>query len=88
MRSIEGEGDRVASLCLRYPLPASLTRPLRPHAGNLQQHAGFQLLLVEPVLHQVADADDTLQFAAIDDRKVVRSAAEQATIGALISACT
>src|SRR3984885_16197119 len=43
---------------------------LYPHAGDLQQDTRLQRLLVEPVLHQVADADDAFQNTAVDHRQM------------------
>jgi hypothetical protein len=40
------------------------------HAGYIEQHARFQLLLVKPVLHQIADADDALQLVVLDLRQM------------------
>jgi hypothetical protein len=40
------------------------------HARYIKKNACLQLLLVETVLHQIADADDPPQFALLDDRKV------------------
>ena len=34
------------------------------HARQVQQHAGLQLLLVQPVFHEVAEADDAVQHPA------------------------
>ena len=42
------------------------TRPSGAHAGQFKQHVRLQLLLVEPVLHQIADADDASEFAVVD----------------------
>ena len=71
---------------------------LAPHAGDIQQHVGLKFFLVEPVLHQVADADDPAELFPIDQREhgefslsvivantaSIRSDERQLMIGALI----
>jgi hypothetical protein len=40
------------------------------HPRNFEENRGLQLLLVEPVADEIADADDPDNFAVIDNRKV------------------
>src|SRR5580704_12741547 len=40
------------------------------HARDIAKNARFQLLFVEAVLHQIADADDALQLVTLDYREV------------------
>jgi hypothetical protein len=42
----------------------------RMHARYIEENTRLQLLLVEPVLHQIADTHDAPQPAVLDDRKV------------------
>ena len=61
----------AASPTLHSPeiLPSMYIRgPSGPHAGYIEQHARFQFLLVKPVLHQIADADDAFQLLVLDHR--------------------
>lgn len=39
-----------------------------PHSGDVQEHVCLQFFLIEPVLHEIADADDPVQRLAIDHR--------------------
>src|SRR5208283_474836 len=40
------------------------------HARDVAENARLQFLLVEAVLHQIADADDALHLAVLDNREV------------------
>src|ERR1700747_2825751 len=51
-------------------MPGEQRRRSGAHARDIAKNARFQLLFVEAVLHQVTDADDALQFVALDYREV------------------
>src|ERR1700735_1135430 len=40
------------------------------HARNLKENVRLQFLLIEAVLHQIADADDAFESVAVDHRQV------------------
>src|ERR1700757_3094876 len=40
------------------------------HARNVAKNARLQLLFVEAVLDEIADADDALQLVVLDDRQM------------------
>ncbi len=45
-----------------------------PHARDIQEHVGLKLLFVQPLLHEIPDADDAGELPAVDHRDVADSA--------------